>query len=230
MKIGVFGTGTVGQTLASALVAHGHEVMIGTRNVKEALGRTTGNAYGGPSFSSWHEKNPRVKLDVLSEAARFGELLINATQGGGSIAALRQAGETNMKGKILIDVANPLDFSKGMPPSLYPELCNTHSLGEEIQNTFPDTKVVKALNTMWCGLMINPGMVGQGDHELFICGNDTEAKSKVNQLLREFGWKPEHIIDLGDITAARGTEMLLPIWLRIMGLLGNGAFNLKIVR
>jgi 8-hydroxy-5-deazaflavin:NADPH oxidoreductase len=230
MKIGIMGTGTVGQTLASRMTALGHEVMMGTRNVAETSARTTKDNYGGPSFSEWYAGNKQVKLGTFEQAAVFGEILFNVTQGRNSLSALRLAGEANLKGKILADVSNPLDFSKGMPPILIPEWCNTNSLGEEIQRTFPGVKVVKALNTMWCGIMVNPGMIAGGDHQAFICGNDSGAKERVKDLLRQFGWKTENIIDLGDITAARGTEMLLPVWLRIMGMLGNGAFNFKVVK
>jgi predicted dinucleotide-binding enzyme len=229
MKIGIIGTGTVGQTFASKLSALGHEVMIGTRNVAEKMASTSKDGYGNPPFSEWQSANNKVKLGTFAEAAAFGEIILNVTQGGNSINALKLAGIKNLSGKTLIDVANPLDFSKGMPPSLLPELSNTHSLGEEIQKTFPDTKVVKALNTMWCGLMVNPAMIAAGDHTAFICGEDAEAKKQAKSLMKEFGWKDNTILDLGGISAARGTEAVLPVWLRIWGATQNGAFNFKIV-
>jgi predicted dinucleotide-binding enzyme len=230
MKVAILGTGTVGQTLAARLAGLGHDVMMGTRNVHETSTRNTRDNYGGPSFAEWYAGNKQVRLATFNEAAAFGDILFNVTQGQNTIRALQLAGEANLKGKVLVDVSNPLDFSKGMPPILIPELVNTNSLGEEIQKTFPGVRVVKALNTMWCGLMINPGLVGNGDHHVFICGNDAPSKSQVTEILEQFGWKKENIIDLGDITAARGTEMLLPVWLRIMGKVGNGAFNLKIIK
>lgn len=230
MKIAILGTGTVGQTLAVRLTDLGHEVMLGTRNVTETSARTAKDNYGGPSFSEWYANNKQVKLGTFDQAAAFGEILFNVTQGSNTLKALQLAGASNLEGKVLVDVSNPLDFSRGMPPILIPELCNTNSLGEEIQRTFPGAKVVKALNTMWCGIMVNPGMIGGGDHQAFICGNDGGARAQVTDLLVEFGWKAENIIDLGDITAARGTEMLLPVWLKIMGKLGNGAFNFKVVK
>jgi predicted dinucleotide-binding enzyme len=230
MKIAVMGTGSVGQTLAGRLTVLGNEVMIGTRNVAETMARTTGDAYGGPPFFKWHGENKQVKLGTFSEAASFGEMVINATQGVNTINALDMAGEANLHGKVLVDISNPLDFSKGMPPVLISALCNTNSLGEEIQNTFPGVKVVKALNTMWCGIMVNPSLAGGGDHNVFICGNDAEAKAKVTGLLKTIGWKSENVLDLGDITASRGTEMMLPLWLRIMGVVGNPAYNIKVVR
>jgi hypothetical protein len=230
MKISIIGTGSVGQTLASKLSGLGHDVVIGTRNVSEKLASTTKDSYGNPPFREWHKANNKVKLASFAEAAAFGEIVINATQGGNSLAALNLATVKNLTGKILIDIANPLDFSKGMPPSLLPGLNNTNSLGEEIQKAFPQTRVVKTFNTMWCGLMVNPGMIGNGDHVNFISGNDTEAKARVRKLLIQMGWLDENILDLGDITAARATESLLPIWLRVMGVLNSGAFNFKVVR
>jgi predicted dinucleotide-binding enzyme len=230
MKIAILGTGTVGQTIAGRLAGLSYEVMMGTRDVAETSSRTAKDSYGGPSFTEWYADNKQVKLASFAEAAAFGEILINATSGANSINALKLAGADNLNGKVLIDIANPLDFTKGMPPILIPELCNTNSLGEEIQRSFPNTKVVKTLNTMWCGLMVNPAMVGGGDHLVFICGNNTDAKARATELLHQFGWQAQNIIDLGDISAARGTEMMLPVWLKIMGTVGSGAFNYKLVR
>jgi 8-hydroxy-5-deazaflavin:NADPH oxidoreductase len=230
MKIAILGTGTVGQTVAGRLAGLSYEVMMGTRDAAETSSRTAKDSYGGPSFTEWYADNKQVKLASFAEAAAFGEIIINATSGANSINALRLAGADNLNGKVLIDIANPLDFTKGMPPILIPELCNTNSLGEEIQRSFPNTKVVKTLNTMWCGLMVNPAMIGGGDHVVFICGNNADAKAKATEFLHRFGWQAQNIIDLGDISAARGTEMMLPVWLKIMGTLGSGAFNYKLVR
>jgi predicted dinucleotide-binding enzyme len=229
MKIAVIGTGTVGRTFASKLISLGHEVMMGTRDVAAKLAGTEKDMYGNPPFSEWHAANKSVQLGTFAEAAAFGETILNVTQGGNSINALKSAEAKNLNEKVLIDIANPLDFSKGMPPVLLPELSNTNSLGEEIQKTFPGAKVVKTLNTMWAGLMVNPNMIGGGDHTAFICGNDADAKNKVKSLMNEFGWKNENIFDLGDITSARGTEAVLPIWLRIWSATQNGAFNFKVV-
>ena len=230
MKISILGTGSVGQTIASKLIALGHEVMIGTRNIAEKLSSTARDGYGNPPFSEWHAANKAVKLGTLGDAGKFGEIIVNAVHGGSSINALKLAGAKNLSGKILIDIANPLDFSKGMPPSLISELSNTNSLGEEIQKTFPDLKVVKTLNTMWCGLMVNPKMIGDGRHVNYISGNDADAKTKVKSLLKQFGWEEEYLIDLGDITGARATEAVLPIWLRVMGVMKSGVFNFQIVK
>jgi len=230
MKIAIIGTGGVGQTIAAKLIEFGHEVMIGTRNVSEKLANTAKDGYGNPSFSEWHKTNTKVKLEVFSKAAAFGEIIINATQGVASVEALKLADAKNLTGKIIIDISNPLDFSKGMPPSLLPGLNNTHSLGEEIQKTFPMSFVVKTLNTMWSDLIVNPGMIGGGNHINFISGNDAEAKKKVRKLLNQIGWKDENLLDLGDISAARATESLLPIWLRIMSVTNTPAFNFGIVK
>lgn len=217
MKIGVFGTGNVGDTIGSKLIELGHQVMMGSRT-RDNEKATAFVAKNGSMASSGN----------FSDTATFGELLFNCTKGEGTLPALEIAGPQNLKNKILIDISNPLDFSKGMPPTL--SICNDFSLGEQIQKQFPELKVVKALNTMWCGIMVNPGMIGNGDHHTFMSGNDGEAKIQVSKLLESFGWKPENILDLGDISTARGTEMYLPLWLRIWGATKNGAFNLRIVQ
>ena len=227
MQIGIFGTGIVGQTLAAALAAKGHAVMIGTRDPRDTMQRDTGNAFNKTPFRDWQQANPAVKLGTFSEAARFGEVVINATSGDGALPALQAAGADALGEKILLDIANPLDFSKGFPPSL--TVCNTDSLGEQIQRAYPRLRVVKTLNTTNTLVMVNPASVGGGDHTMFVCGNDAEAKASVTRWLAEwFGWRD--VIDLGDITTARGTEMLLPIWVRLMGALGTPMFNFKIVR
>jgi 8-hydroxy-5-deazaflavin:NADPH oxidoreductase len=230
MKFSILGTGSVGQSIASKLAELGHEVMIGTRNVKEKLASSDKDSYGNPPFKDWLSANNKVKLGTFAESAQFGEIIINATHGGSSLDVLKQAGSKNLAGKILIDIANPLDFSKGMPPSLLPGLNNTNSLGEEIQKTFPETKVVKTLNTMWCGLMVNPKMIGEGDHINYLSGNDPDAKKEVKRILNQIGWKYECLLDLGDITGARATESILPIWLRVWGVTQIGAFNFRLVK
>jgi predicted dinucleotide-binding enzyme len=217
MKIAVLGTGVVGETIGSKLIQLGHEVKMGSRSTSNEKGL------------AWADKNgATASLGTFNDAAAFGDLIFNCTKGMEAISILKSIDAQNLNSKILLDLTNPLDFSNGMPPSL--SVCNTSSLGEEIQHNFPDTHVVKTLNTMWCGLMVNPGMIGNGDHINFISGNDASSKEKVKTILKEFGWKDENIMDLGDITAARGTEMYLPLWLRIYTTTQNGAFNLKFVR
>lgn len=227
MKAAVLGTGSVGQTIASRLAGLGHQVVMGTRDVAESKLRKAADAFGNPAIGEWVEKNPSVKLVTFSEAAAFGEIVFNCTKGVYGIEALTLAGKENLTGKTIVDISNPLDFSKGMPPTL--TISNDNSLGEEIQKQFPNAKVVKALNTMWCGLMVNPAMINGGDHSTFVCGNDQDAKAQVKTILKSFGWAEKNILDLGDITNSRGTEMYLPLWVRIFGVTQNGAFNIKIV-
>lgn len=226
MNIGIFGTGIVGRTIAARLVELGHSVVIGTRDPNQTLAKTAPDGMGNPPFSVWQKDNLKVHLATFKEAAAHGELLVNATNSSGSLPALQAAGESNLNGKILIDISNPLDFSRGMPPSL--TVCNTDSLGEQIQRAFPNVKVVKTLNTMNARVMVYPRQLAGGDHSIFLSGNDATAKARVSDLLRSFGW--EDLIDLGDITTARGAEMILPIWLRLMGALQTPAFNFKIAR
>jgi predicted dinucleotide-binding enzyme len=214
MKIGVLGTGMAGATIATKLIALGNEVMLGSRNA------------GSEKAVKWAQANgANASQGAYAQAARFGEVLFNCTQGTASIEALQSAGADNLKGKILIDVANPLDFSHGTPPTL--SICNTDSLGEQIQRKFPEAKVVKTLNTVNCEVMVNPALV-PGDHDIFVCGNDAGAKARVAELLKQwFGWRS--VIDLGDISAARATEQMMPIWLRLYGALGVLHFNVRVV-
>ena len=227
MKIGIFGTGIVGQTLAGALGAKGHDVMIGTRDPQATMQRAGASGATRTPFRDWHDEHQSVKLGTFADAARFGEAIINATSGSGAMPALEGAGAEALGDKILLDVSNPLDFSKGFPPTL--TVCNTDSLAEQLQRAFPRVRLVKTLNTTTAALMVNPAAVGGGDHTMFVAGNDADAKAKVKGWLGEwFGWRD--VIDLGDVTNARGTEMLLPIWTRLYGTLGSPMFNFKIVR
>jgi predicted dinucleotide-binding enzyme len=213
MRIGVFGSGMVGQTVGKKLAELGHDVKLGTREAGK-LAEWLGQVEGKASVGSY------------AETAAHGEILINATAGTSSLAALELAGADNLGAKILIDIANPLDFSQGMPPSL--TVVNTDSLGEQIQRAYPSLRVVKTLNTMNAYLMVDPRQLADGDHDIFVSGNDAAAKAEVSELLREFGWS--RIIDLGDITTARGTEMILPLWVRLYGALDTPMFNFKVVR
>jgi predicted dinucleotide-binding enzyme len=226
VRFGILGTGVVGKTIAVRLDGLGHDVIVGTRNPEETLSRTDPDQYGNPPFGAWQEEHPEVRLGTFAEAAAHGDMVVNATAGAVSLEALEQAGEDNLNGKILIDIANPLDFSKGMPPTL--SVSNTDSLGEQIQRRFPEAKVVKTLHTMNAYLMVDPSQLAATDHTVFVSGDDAEAKARVSELLQSFGWMD--IIDLGDITTARGTEMVLPIWVRLFGVLQKPIYNFKIVR
>jgi 8-hydroxy-5-deazaflavin:NADPH oxidoreductase len=225
MKIGVFGTGVVGRAIAGRLFAGGHNVCVGTRDPAATMVKSEPDRMGTPPFKVWKEQHNGVELVTIAQAAAHGELLVNAMSGVGSVDALKLAGEA-LSGKVLIDIANPLDFSKGMPPTL--AVCNTDSLGEQIQRAFPALKVVKSLNTVNANLMLAPKTLADGDHTMFVCGNDAGAKATVTTLLQSFGWKD--IVDLGDITAARGTEMYLPLWLRSWGAVKTPTFSIKLVR
>ena len=215
MRFGVLGTGVVGQTIGRKLVELGHEVVMGSRTA------------GNEKAVEWAAATGDLAAEgTFADAAQAGDVIVNATPGMVSIEALQAAGTENLAGKVLIDVSNPLDFSQGMPPSL--GVCNTDSMGEQIQRAFPDALVVKTLNTMNADVMVKPGRL-PGRHTVFVCGNSAEAKLEVRDLLRSFGWPDGDILDLGDIAGARGTEMYLPLWLRLLGAAGTAHLNVKLV-
>jgi 8-hydroxy-5-deazaflavin:NADPH oxidoreductase len=225
MKTAILGTGTVGRTIAARLIELGHSVTMGTRDAEATLARTETDAMGNAPFPAWAAENPGVTLAGFADATVGAELIVNATNGGASLEALAQAGVENLDGKVILDISNPLDFSQGMPPTLFVK--DTDSLGEQIQRAFPSARVVKSLNTLNADLMVRPGSLPESS-TVFVSGDDADAKRTVTELLKDFGH--QDVIDLGDITTARGTEMLLPVWLRLWGALGTPAFNFKIVR
>ena len=228
MEIGIIGSGQVAQTLAGKLLELGHTVMVSSRDTTQSKDRGDWGVI--PSADDFTVQQRELGRDAaagsFAAAAGLGEVVINATAGEHSLAALEAAGADALAGKILVDVANPLDFSKGMPPSLL--FCNTDSLGERIQAAFPQARVVKSLNTMNAQVMVDPAQLSE-ETAVFVAGNDQAARDWVHHELLErwFGW--EQVLDLGDITAARGLEMWMPLWLRIWGATGTGAYNLKIV-
>lgn len=226
MNIAILGTGVVGQTIAQKLVSLGHDVHVGTRSIRETLARTENDNFGRPPFRDWHAENPKVKLESYAEAAAFGELVVNATSGTGTPSALELAGKANLAGKVLLDISNALDFSAGFPPSI--AVANTDSVGEQIQRALPQTRVVKTLNTMNAYLMVNPRLL-PGEHNVFLSGDDADAKAQVRSLLESFGWAANEVIDLGDITTARATEQLFSLWARLFGLLPTPMFNFHVV-
>jgi predicted dinucleotide-binding enzyme len=216
VRFGVLGTGMVGQTLGGKLVDLGHDVVMGARRA------------GNEKAAEWaRAAGEHAREGSFADAADFGEAIVNATAGTASLDALEMAGADAIERKVLIDVANPLVFGGGGPPTL--SVCNDDSLGEQIQRAYPQARVVKALNTVNASVMVSPGDL-PGRHDIFVCGNDAGAKRQVTDLLESFGWPPDDIVDLGDITAARGTEMYLPLWLRLMGATGTPQFNIEIVR
>ncbi len=212
VQIGVLGTGMVGRGLATKLAEAGHAVCLGSRTANNE------------AATKWAAGIQRATHGTFADAAAFGELVINATPGAASIAALTQAGVDHLAGKVLLDVANALDFSRGYPRLF---VCNDDSLGEQIQRAFPAAKVVKALNTLNAELMLNPGGLGTTDHALFVAGDDPAAKAKVKELLRSFGWTQIH--DVGGIGGARGMEMMVIAWLGVMNAVGSAMFNWKVV-
>jgi hypothetical protein len=216
MKVGVLGTGIAGRTLATRLAELGHEVTMGSRSAdnEDAAAWAAGAAAG-------------ASHGTFADAAEAGEVVVNATAGGASLDALAAAGPENLAGKLLIDVANALDFSAGFPPTL--SVFGHDSLGEQIQRAHPDARVVKALNTMNCEVMVDPARV-PGEHNVFVCGDDDGAKAQARKLLGSFGWPPDSIVDLGNLTAARGTEAYVLLWLRLYGAFGTGDLNIKVAR
>jgi predicted dinucleotide-binding enzyme len=212
----------VGRSLADRLAGLGHDVVVGTSHVEQTLARTDPDAMGNPPYAEWQKDNPAVRLVPFAEAGAHGEVIVNATAGTGTLSALEAA---NLSGKVLVDVANALDFSHGFPPLL--SVANTDSLGEQIQRAFPDARVVKTLNTMNAYVMIEPSRV-PGRHSVFLAGEDAAAKETTKRLLHDFGWPEQAIVDFGGIRAARGTEMYLPLWLSLMGVLGTADFNIQV--
>ena len=215
MRYGVLGTGQVGRALAGRLVDVGHEVRMGSRTPdNEAAAVWVAEAGAGASQGTF------------ADAAEFGQTVMNCTNGPVALDALAAAGSENLAGKVLIDVANPLTFETGR---LTLTVCNTDSLGEQIQRAFPEARVVKTLNTMNNQLMIHPERV-PGAHSVFVSGDDAEAKQLVTGMLESFGWPAESVVDLGGIETARGVEMYLVLWISMMQAGGTPDFNVNVVR
>ena len=215
MQIGVLGTGNAGQALGTRLAKLGHHVRMGSR--------TNDNA----NASKWARKaGKRASHGTFADAAEFGELVFSCTAGSASLSALQSVPAASFDGKVLIDVSNPLDFSHGLPPTL--SVCNTDSLGEQIQRALPRARVVKTLNTMNNTVMVDPNALS-GPHDVFLSGDDADAKATVRGILNDFGWPDDQIHDLGGIASARAQEMLLPLWLQLLGEIGHPKFNLRIV-
>jgi predicted dinucleotide-binding enzyme len=216
MRIGVLGTGVVGRGIASKLVELGHEVRLGSRDAAH------------PGAAEWAAAaGDRASNGTFADAAALGEIVFNCTGGAVSLEALEQAGEDALRGKVLVDVSNPLDFSRGRPPSL--TVPSTDSVAEQIQRRFPETRVVKALNTINADVMTDPRQL-PGEHEVFVCGDDEGAKDDVRSLLERFGWPREAIVDFGALTAARGLEAYVLFWVNLMGAVGHPRFNIHVVR
>ena len=214
MKYAVLGTGMVGHTLATKLIALGHQVRMGARNVDNekavAWASQKGELAGSGSFA---------------EVAAWADRAIFAIDGAWIVAVAELVGNEAVANKTVIDVTNPLHMSGDGVPTLVPELSNTTSAAEALQAALPDARVVKTLNTMNHQVMVNPGRV-PGAHDVFVCGDDDVAKADAMEMLSEFGWSDP--IDLGTLAAARGTEGLMPFWLRMWGAVGHADFNYHI--
>ncbi|MFJ5828833.1 NADPH-dependent F420 reductase [Streptomyces sp. NPDC093089] len=212
MQIAVLGTGEVGRRLATKLVSLGHEVTMGSRTADNAEAVKWAEEHGGGH-------------GTFADAAAPAELVVNATGGLVSLAVLQAAGADNLRGKVLVDVSNALDFSEGFPPKVVTP--DGGSLAEQLQKAFPEARVVKTLNTMTNTVMVEPDRV-PGAHNVFVSGDDAAAKAVVADLLGSFGWPAERIVDLGDLSSARATEQLMQLWLRLYGVLGTGDFNFSV--
>ncbi|MFF5188571.1 NADPH-dependent F420 reductase [Streptomyces sp. NPDC000345] len=211
MRYAVLGTGQAGRTLGGKLVALGHEVTLGSRTKDNPVALEWAADSGGGA-------------GTFAEAASFGEVVVNAVAGRVALTALEAAGAANLAGKVLVDVSNPLAFEDG-EARLSP--VESDSVGEQIQRAFPDARVVKSLNTVNCAVMVDPARV-PGGHQLFVCGEDADAKARVTAMLGEFGWPADRVLDLGGIRAARSVEMWLPLWLDLMRHFGHADFNLEL--
>jgi hypothetical protein len=226
MKIGILGTGDVGKSLGAALIRRGHEVVLGTRDVRRKMEEKPTEDAPQP-FHEWLSKNKKIRLAPFAEAAAHGEIVMNAVAGHASLEVLAKVKPSDLKEKILIDITNALGPWGEGPIELF--VVNNDSLAERIQRAHPNVRLVKALNTVTAHIMVNPAGLASGDHDVFVAGNDPEARERVARFLREeFGWKT--VIDLGDLTAARGLEMMIMVWLKIWAALGTSDFNYRIVR
>jgi predicted dinucleotide-binding enzyme len=216
MRVAVLGTGSVGDAIASKLVELGHDVVMGSRTA------------GNEKAVAWAGRfDERAGHGTFADAAAHAELVVNATAGTGSLDALRAAGGDNLSGKVVMDVANPLDFSGGFPPRL--SVVNDDSLGEQIQREFPDARVVKALNTMTAAVMVDPASI-PGEHEVFVAGDDAAAKEQVAALLESFGWPGAAVRDVGGISSARALEAYVLFWVALMQAGGSSVFNIHVAR
>jgi 8-hydroxy-5-deazaflavin:NADPH oxidoreductase len=215
-NFGVLGTGVVGPTIGSKLVELGHSVMLGARDATN----DKATAWAADAGELAHH-------GTFRDAAQFGEVIVNATAGAGSLAALEAAGTENLTGKVLVDISNLLDFSNGFPPFL--GVASTDSLAEQIQRAHPDARVVKTLNTVTASVMVDPSRV-PGEHNVFVSGEDGDAKATVTDLLVSFGWPASSIVDLGGIATARASEFYILMWVQLYSALGTPDFNIQVHR
>ena len=195
MKVGVLGSGVVGQTLAAGFLKHGHEAMIGTREPAK--------------LTEWNKINPGAQVGSNTDAAAFGEIIVLAVKGSAAVDALFSAGEMNLRSKTIIDSCNPI--AEGPPVHGVLEFTTgpNESLMEQLQKEFPDAHLVKAFNSVGAPGMVNPQYDGGIRPTMFICGNDDGAKTTVTGILDQFGWDTA---DMGTVEAARAIEPLCMLW------------------
>jgi 8-hydroxy-5-deazaflavin:NADPH oxidoreductase len=222
VRIAVVGSGGVGLGLAPALAAVGHDVVLATRDPAATTARE--------DVAGWVAANPDVPVVALQDAAAGADLVVNATGGLVSADALEAVdaggGGGALDGVVVLDLANPLDFSGGFPPRVLAD--DRESLAERLQRRFPAARFVKSLNTVGVEVMVDPGAVAGGDHTAFLSGDDADAKAVVLGLLHDLGWRD--VMDLGDLTTARAVELWLPLWLRLHQATGSRTVTLKVVR
>jgi predicted dinucleotide-binding enzyme len=226
MKIGIIGSGMVGRAFALRLSALGHDVVVGTRDVQATLKRTEPDNKGIPAWQFWAAEHPEIRLVPFPEAGRISEVIINATEGNNSLNALSQVSKDNLDGKIILDLALPLSYSPDRPPHL--TYANDDSLGERLQREFPGSHIVKTFNTMTHTIMLDPALL-PAPHTVFISGESDTAKSTITQLLEQFGWPREDIMDLGGIISSRGTEMYANLLFYIAQVTGSYDFNISVI-
>jgi predicted dinucleotide-binding enzyme len=209
MRIAVIGTGSVGRQLGAGFRGIGHDVVVGTRDPEATKNR-----------EEWADSD--LPLVTFGEAGDGADLVVNATSGDVSLEALA---EVALDGKVLVDVSNPLDHSGGFPPQLFVK--DDDSLAEQIQRAHPEAKVVKALNTVNAAVMVEPSRLPETT-TMFIAGDDPLARETVRELLGDLGWVD--IVEFPRLDGARGMEMWVALWIRLMGNLGTADFNLRLVR
>ncbi|MBM3505195.1 MAG: NADP oxidoreductase [Alphaproteobacteria bacterium] len=211
MRFGVLGTGMVGMEIAGKLATVGQDVRMGARQANNAKASSWAIAAGGSASHG-----------TFGDAAAFGDVVFNCIHGVYALEALRAIAGP-LRGKILVDVSNPIDYSRS-PPGL--TVCDHDSLGEQIQRALPETRVVKALNIVGCKAMVDASYI-PGEHDMFVSGNDGEAKAVVTRIVSEwFGWR--RVIDLGDIASCRGTEAFTILFHALWKVYGTPYVNIQV--
>lgn len=219
MNIGIVGNGVAAEAIGLALLKKGHNVLLG------------GPQGGSEKGMAWVKKAGNGAAEgTYEEGALFGELVFICLEGAFALEVLRTIHPNSFAGKIVVDVTNPLDYTRGDQPRILKEFRDV-SLGERIQEVLPHAYVIKALNTVNYQLMTDARQVYKGDHSLFVCGNDANAKNQLKHFLVDnFYWKPDGLADLGGIEAARAIEAIVPFCVLLSQSYGTPLINFKVVR